>query len=383
MALGFWTDVLRSLHLRGLTETVDAVRQRWGGSRLLLGLDIVWCALRYGAGFQDYRLFAFESLTGRQRRTYLTRGSNRRLVDRQNPKSLRFLLEDKGTFDRLFLSQLGRPFLDLRVAGPEEFRSFWRAHPELVAKRPRGKCGQDVFFLPRQEPDDLYRELLERGAVLVEPRIHQHPALDGLYPGSVNTARIVTLQTGDGPRILYACLRMGNGTPVDNLDAGGLCAPLDLTTGCVTQPAGDKRGGCFPRHPVTGTQIPGFCLPDWQAAKPWSWRRRSRCRVWDTAAGMCASCRTVPLSWRATPTPAMRWSKCRFTGAQTAWAFCRRFGGCCGRAPRRDRPSRRRGRPRPFPDSPRLAVRDFGPGFITKTAPARWEPGRFIPDVTC
>ena len=28
--------------------------------------------------------------------------------------------------------------------------------------------------------------------------------------------------------------------------------------------------------------------------------------------------------------------------AQTAWAFCRRFGGCCGRAPRRDRPSRRR-----------------------------------------
>ena len=267
MALGFWTDVLRSLHLRGLTETVDAVRQRWGGSRLLLGLDIVWCALRYGAGFQDYRLFAFESLTGRQRRTYLTRGSNRRLVDRQNPKSLRFLLEDKGTFDRLFLSQLGRPFLDLRVAGPEEFRSFWRAHPELVAKRPRGKCGQDVFFLPRQEPDDLYRELLERGAVLVEPRVHQHPALDGLYPGSVNTARIVTLQTGDGPRILYACLRMGNGTPVDNLDAGGLCAPLDLTTGCVTQPAGDKRGGCFPRHPVTGTQIPGFCLPDWQAAK--------------------------------------------------------------------------------------------------------------------
>lgn len=91
--------------------------------------------------------------------------------------------------------------------------------------------------------------------------------MDGLYPGSVNTARIVTLQTGDGPRILYACLRMGNGTPVDNLDAGGLCAPLDLTTGCVTQPAGDKRGGCFPRHPVTGTQIPGFCLPDWQAAK--------------------------------------------------------------------------------------------------------------------
>ncbi|MFR8874561.1 MAG: hypothetical protein ACLVHV_14610 [Oscillospiraceae bacterium] len=86
MALGFWTDVLRSLHLRGLIETVDAVRQRWGGSRLLLGLDIVCCALRYGAGFQDYRLFASESLTGRQRRTYLTRGSNRRLVDRQNPE---------------------------------------------------------------------------------------------------------------------------------------------------------------------------------------------------------------------------------------------------------------------------------------------------------
>lgn len=195
------------------------------GARLLLGLDIVWCALRYGAGFQDYRLFAFESLTGRQRRTYLTRGSNRRLVDRQNPKSLRFLLEDKGTFDRLFLSQLGRPFLDLRVAGPEEFRSFWRAHPELVAKRPRGKCGQDVFFLPRQEPDDLYRELLERGAVLVEPRIHQHPALDGLYPGSVNTARIVTLQTGDGPGFYTPACAWATGPRWTTWTPGGCARP--------------------------------------------------------------------------------------------------------------------------------------------------------------
>ncbi len=148
MALGFWTDVLRSLHLRGLTETVDAVRQRWGGSRLLLGLDIVWCALRYGAGFQDYRLFAFESLTGRQRRTYLTRGSNRRLVDRRIRNPCDFSWRDKGTFDRLFLSQLGRPFLDLRVAGPEEFRSFWRAHPELVAKRPRGSADRMCFSYP-------------------------------------------------------------------------------------------------------------------------------------------------------------------------------------------------------------------------------------------
>lgn len=142
MALGFWTDVLRSLHLRGLTETVDAVRQRWGGSRLLLGLDIVWCALRYGAGFQDYRLFAFESLTGRQRRTYLTRGSNRRLVDRQNPKSLRFLLEDKGTFDRLFLSQLADPFWTCGWQGRRSsglsgglIRSWWPSGPGGSADR--------------------------------------------------------------------------------------------------------------------------------------------------------------------------------------------------------------------------------------------------------
>ncbi|MFR8874560.1 MAG: hypothetical protein ACLVHV_14605 [Oscillospiraceae bacterium] len=73
-------------------------------------------------------------------------------------------------------------------------RSWWPSWPS-------GEVRQDEFA-HWQEPDDLYRELLERGAVLVEPRIHQHPALDGLYPGSVNTARIVTLQTGDGPRIV-------------------------------------------------------------------------------------------------------------------------------------------------------------------------------------
>ena len=93
----------------------------------------------------------------------------------------------------------------------------------------------------------------------------QHPAMAKIYPGSVNTIRVYTVRPEDGePHVIYACIRMGNSDrPVDNINAGGMYAVVDLETGKIAGPACDKEFHVYERHPRSGTELPGYQIPMW------------------------------------------------------------------------------------------------------------------------
>lgn len=58
---------------------------------------------------------------------------------------------------------------------------------------------------------------------IVQEVLTQHPELEQVHPGSINTVRICSLLLDDGVHILSSCLRMGmDGSRVDNASAGGL-----------------------------------------------------------------------------------------------------------------------------------------------------------------
>lgn len=53
---------------------------------------------------------------------------------------------------------------------------------------------------------------------------------------------------------------------VDNFNAGGIAAPVNLTTGVLGRAvARHLTGGVFDSHPTSGTAITGFQLPNWPA----------------------------------------------------------------------------------------------------------------------
>lgn len=95
----------------------------------------------------------------------------------------------------------------------------------------------------------------------------QHEALSALCPTSVNTLRIATLLGDKQEGIVYAYIRIGNGNVVDNVDQGGMAAPIDLESGRISAVGADKKGNRFETHPMTGLTIPGTEIPYWQEAK--------------------------------------------------------------------------------------------------------------------
>ncbi|MCI8915087.1 MAG: hypothetical protein HFF26_00235 [Oscillospiraceae bacterium] len=262
--------VLR-MNYRAMLDKISSIHAKTGRSRLAVFRDMKDCAVKYGAGYMDYDLFEMYNLTPEQRDTYLTRGRNNELVARYNDRAHMDQLGDKIKFNTRFSPFLHREWVPVTGDNREQVLAFLERHPVFMAKPSQGSCGWGIERVdggdyPSREA--LYSHLLERAPLLeLEEIIVQHPLVAAIYPGAINTVRMVTIRGRSGRVYLVtAMFRIGNGKYVDNFNSGGMVAPMDPQTGTVIDRALDKQKNLYVNHPATGTPIQGFVFPDWDRA---------------------------------------------------------------------------------------------------------------------
>ncbi len=266
---GYIMRCIKGMNYRQMLDTVGEIHDISEKNRIGLFFDIVWCGLRYGAGYKDYRLNEWWTLSRKQRATYVTRGINNSIIKKCNDPAYYHLLNNKIDFNRFFNDFLGRKWLYLEEASEEDFVLFMEDLETVVAKPVADACGRGVEKIKKSDFESvgaMYRHLIETERYLVEECIPQHEVISRIYPDSVNTLRIVTLTSDDGePHILYAFIRIGNGgRVVDNINAGGMAAPIDLETGVINNVAFDKDSKYYEKHPQTGNPIVGVQIPMWK-----------------------------------------------------------------------------------------------------------------------
>lgn len=261
---------LRSASLRRMNQNIAAIHRETGANRVRLFCDMVWCSVRYGVGYLDYRVFGFARNRGACRKTFMTSYHNITLTRQFNDRACYDLLNDKIKFCQTWDAFLGRPWLDLRQSTPEEFATLLE-QAGMVFVKPIGEFGgKGVEKLTAAEVEDvaaLHDRLVEEGRVLAEGAIVQHPDLSRLCPSSVNTLRVVTLLLNGEPKLLYALLRVGSGTTnVDNISSGGMYTLIG-EDGRLHYPAFcDKTSSFYDRHPVTDEPFVGFEVPCYRQA---------------------------------------------------------------------------------------------------------------------
>ena len=264
----------RALHLNlaGLKERLGQVHAITGRARPAILMDMLFCGIRYEAGYIDYTIFGMYDMTPAQRKDILTRGKNTRYVSALNRREDWHYFNHKSEFLHLFRQECGRDFLDLNHATADDFAAFTARHAQIIVKPEDGLCGKGVEkLIPAQEGSahQLYNRLKMNRQTLVEEALSQHEAVSRLYAGSINTVRLVTM-TDDGgvPHLLYAALRMGSGgAVVDNFNHGGMVIPVDPEKGTLTGVAVNKSGEAFSAHPDTETVFDGYPLPDWEVCR--------------------------------------------------------------------------------------------------------------------
>lgn len=212
---------------------------------------------------------------------YIRRFEDAALNKRINPKAwtAACVLADKIRFyERCATHGLRHPaVIATIVRGKIEVLDMPAGRP-LLLKPARGEGGRGVRILDGPAPDDpaALAAWLDRhcgglgGAWLVQTRILPHEALRDVALKALPTARITTVldQTGRA-EVVNAVLRIPSdpAVAVDNMKAGGLLCPVDLTNGSLGIACKGYGGGDYTTHPVTGASLPGRTLPDWAAAK--------------------------------------------------------------------------------------------------------------------
>ena len=268
---------VRNMDFGNMSKLAAEACARTGKPKLFVMLDMIWCGFRYQAGYTDYSLFQMDRANAAQRKTFVTRGVNDRLVSRFNDAAARHIFENKDEFNETFSAFLGRDWM--KIAYPEQpgydaaaetdkLAAFCAGRDEIVAKPRDGMCGKGVEMLRVADFADagaLYAYLQSAGTGIIEEKIIQHPDMARLYPGSINTLRMVTLNNGKTVTLVLAICRIGNGGKVDNFLSGGMMTRINLETGTLQYVCVDEQNRTYAEHPITGTPIVGYPIPMWDA----------------------------------------------------------------------------------------------------------------------
>src|SRR5699024_4458654 len=243
-----------------------------GKPKIAILSDIVKSVFIYNISILEYFQFYFYKLSKQERASWAGTGHMYEYQLVMKPKNNREILENKALFYRYY-----KDFIVHKVADIEDLKKkpavadaiLSNASGKLVFKSADGNCGAEVEI--RNCKDFGWQSVIEymEDSVyeVIEEFIEQHRELNRLSPSAVNTVRICTQLNEEGETDILGCrLRISVNSPVDNMAAGNLAAPIDEGTGQLSGPAvySDITKPEQEYHPVTRVKIPGFQIPFWE-----------------------------------------------------------------------------------------------------------------------
>jgi len=285
--------VVSLIHIRReLRANSDFVTKTHGVSVWRQSWQMLRFASRYNCPPTSYYMFRlFEPERAAWILDYVHHYEICNVLPRLNSSKPTRLLDDK----RLFHDEAGRlglsvppitaAFVDGQVEGSLAGKAVRLPERDLVFKAFDLNCGigfERWLYLGNQTWSNGSETLVEQQLIerclqrshehgcLIQERLFNHPVLEDLAGSSLSTVRIVTCRRRNGPvSVLLASLRLPTGSAiVDNFEAGGIAAPIDLRTGTLGNAvAKHLNRGVFRLHPDTGHQITGTVLPMWPEAQ--------------------------------------------------------------------------------------------------------------------
>jgi len=198
-----------------------------------------------------------------------------------NNRKLGWGFNDKNYYSKIFAG-IKQPETLVRIIGgilldkdyslisKEQALSIVFNEQEVVCKPSlETGSGRGVTFWSTQQDKKHIEDFFDNKGnkdYIIQKTIIQHPELNRVHAGSVNSLRIVSLLMPEVVYVLSANLRMGVGDGrIDNVTAGGISCGID-ENGCLKKFATTYyTGEKFERHPQ-GLIFKGFRVPSFDKA---------------------------------------------------------------------------------------------------------------------
>ncbi|MBA6153390.1 sugar-transfer associated ATP-grasp domain-containing protein [Gelidibacter maritimus] len=254
-----------------LKKFLTHTSQLTGRSKTQLLLASIRDVYKYNISILEYFQFGFYNKTAEEKQFWAGTGTVYEFQKLANPPKQRVILDDK----RLFYSNY-KEFFKHQMYTLEELESdkglvdrIYASNARIVLKESSGKAGGGIKILETSEIEasNLLSFMKQNRFGVLETYVKQHAKIQELSPSAVNTVRIFTQIRNDGTYEILGCrMRISVDSPVDNMAAGNLAAPVDVNTGVITGPGVYSDITKLPqeKHPITGIDILGFQIPYWE-----------------------------------------------------------------------------------------------------------------------
>lgn len=219
--------------------------------------------------FTEYGDLDFIHRTAENRATYITTFYNFDLYDKINNKIHRDDFHNKIRFLNKFSAIIKREWIEITNSNDEQISSFLSKHNKIVFKFSYGDSGKEVkiiAFDKKMDIETFKRIASENNFDMAEECLENHEHLAYFNETSLNTIRIVTVNTRKNIDILFAGLRIGaKGSVLDNISQGGAVARIDLNTGKINSGFYTKSSSEL-TDDIAADAI-GYQLPYWEDVK--------------------------------------------------------------------------------------------------------------------
>lgn len=255
-------------NLKNFNDKLKTVSQATGLSAWNLRFKFLKCFTMIGTGYSDFLNYELYNKTNEEIKEYVSIKDQDKFYEIVSPSKYKTDFTIKPNFLKNFSKYISRDFF--ADGTKEELDKFLDEHETFMMKPYDGLGGHNVLKLNRSEIDnrDDFFNKLKTENLFLEEYVVQHEDVSKICPTSVNTIRIMTFAYGGKSEILFAAMRIGNGTAhVDNFHQGGMGVLVDIKTGCLVGSAYNKNLEYFESHPSTNITFDGYQLPNWDEAK--------------------------------------------------------------------------------------------------------------------
>lgn len=281
MKLIYFFYILKKTDYTKLNQYCKYVLKTKNISYLHVILNMLKSFLKYDTAFIDYFYLDFFNKNDKEKSTYASTFFMYKFQKIMNDKALIKFFYDKKLFYKKFPSFVNHEHFLPNINTEETFKSWLNNKKPnyLIAKNSKGQVGAGIekFTLNYNSSENItidsknlntfLQYIANKNLDLIEVCIEQHTILNKIYAKSLNTLRVITvLDKNKNVNIIGAILRMGADKNIDNFDAGGVSAKVNIKTGIIEGPVIYKtpiNPAEYKNHPITDNQIVNIQLPHW------------------------------------------------------------------------------------------------------------------------
>lgn len=237
--------------LKNLSKTLKYIHNKTSYLYTYLFFDIIWCYIRYGITYNEYRIFEFYDVSSYKRGTFMSKRKynsvNKRLVDHK----ITNVIKDKKLFLKRFKDYIKIEFNNVKDMSFKEFEETALSCKNIIARSLSNSFVSSFVkydISKYRSPAFALQDITDKKIYLVSKNITQHKSLNEI--NDLVLINVVSVISKNGIDAVTSSLKY-------KVDGKIISGNINAKTGKIVGRFKDENGHTF------GENFEGFEIPSY------------------------------------------------------------------------------------------------------------------------